>query len=120
MKRRRCVRTLKIRAFNVAGRDVAGIRVSADWYWDYRRNLRRVVPVRAFAVRPSINFQKLGEVNIGPEVFFDGGNVTPKPVRSDLKSARDTLAQVPDKIVGTNRISLCHEVRENEFAFQYR
>jgi len=107
----------KIGAFDMASADSFELGVSADAYWDGRRYLGRVVPLRAFAVRRSVDFQQLGEINIGTKRFFDGGNVVAESIGRNLESADNALAQITDEIVGTGALALGDEVGENHFRF---
>jgi hypothetical protein len=107
----------KIGAFDMARADSFELGVSADAYWDGRRYLGRVVPLRAFAVRRSVDFEQLGEINIGTKRFFDGGNVVSESVGRNLESADNALAQIADKIVGAGASTLGDEIGENHFRF---
>ena len=104
-------------AFYVASADSFHLRISADAYWDGRRYFRGVVPLRPFAVSRSVEFEQLGEVNVRAEVFFDGGDVTAKPVRCDLESAGDALAQILDEIICAGTFALCDQIRQDHFCF---
>src|SRR5579864_1917566 len=107
----------QIGPFHMASRDVAGIGVSADWDRDCGFYLRGAVPVRGFAVRSSVQFQKLREVNASTEVLFDGRNVSAQSVRCDLESPRNALAQIADKLIGTCRVSLRGQIGQNKLGF---
>jgi len=107
----------QVGAFDVASADSFKLRMSADAYWDGRCYFRGVVPLRAFAISRSVEFEQLGEVNVRSEVFFDGRNVAAKSVRRDLESPSDPLAQILDEIVRAGTFALCNQIRQNHFCF---
>src|ERR1700682_1671095 len=103
--------------FNVTGRDITRIRVSADWDRDCGFYVRGAVPVRGFSVRRAIEFEKLGKVNVSPKVIFDGGNIASQSVSRDLKPSNNPLAQIADKIISTHGVTFRSQVGQNEFGF---
>lgn len=107
----------EVRSFDMASADSFHLRVSADADWDGRRYFRRVVPLRAFAVPRAVEFEQLREVNVRAEVFFDGRNVAAKPVRRDLESSGDALAQILNEVIRTSTFALCDQIREDHFCF---
>jgi hypothetical protein len=93
------------------------IGVAANWDGNYRSYLRWFVPVRSCIVRRSVDFKQLGEVNVCPEILFNGGNVGAESVSRNLESSSHALAEVADKVVGASRVALSGQVRQNEFRF---
>ena len=90
----------QIGAFDLASRDVTGIQISADWDGDCGFYLRGVVRVRRFAVRASGQFEKLGKISTGSEVFFNSRNASAQSVRRNLESFGNSLAEITNKGVG--------------------
>lgn len=64
----------QIGPLDMAGRDVAGIRIPANRNGYRCRDLRWFVPVWPLTISGSVELHQLGEVHIGPEVFFNGRN----------------------------------------------
>jgi hypothetical protein len=107
----------QVRPLDVARADSFDLRVSADAYWDGRRHFRGVVPLRAFTVSRSVELEQLGEVDVRSEVFLDGRDVAAKPIRRDLESSRDALAQILDELIGADTFALCDQIRQDHFCF---
>jgi len=65
----------QIGAFNMASRHASGMRVANDGRRDRSRDLGRRVPPWPLAVRRSIHFHQLREINIRTKVFLYRRNV---------------------------------------------
>src|SRR5438270_1028188 len=81
----------QIGAFDVRRADARFVRVSADYDGNGCRDFRRLIPVWPFSVTRSVQLHELSEINIGSEIFFDGGNITTETVRRKLKSPGEVV-----------------------------
>src|SRR5260370_39934971 len=97
----------QVGAFDVTCRDAARIGVPGDWDRDCSFYVRGAIPVRGFAVRSAVEFEKLGKVNVGSEVILNGRDIASHSVRRDLETSSNPLTQVADKGIGGHSISFC-------------
>lgn len=105
----------EIRAFDVTCRVAFELGISCEWDWDSANNFRGVVPVGRFTFSLPIDFQQLRVIDVSVEVLLDCFAVRSEPIRSDMRTARDSLAQITDKIEGAGRIAPSNVVGEDKF-----
>lgn len=107
----------QVGVFNVARADMFQLRHSADWDRHRRFDSDGVVPFGASNVRSAVNLDELCKVNVRTVGFFNRGNVPAQSVRSYLKAANRSFAQVADKIAGTGSSALSDKIGQNHFGF---
>jgi len=107
----------QVGAFDVTGGYSGDLRAADDLDWYSVQNLCRRIPIRPFAVLPSVNFDELRVVHFRSEAIFDGGNVRFESVRRKLETADSSLAQIAGKDKRALGIPLANVVGQNQLGF---
>jgi hypothetical protein len=107
----------QIGPLDVTGRDSFDLRTATDLDWYSVQNLCRRIPVGAFAVLPSVNFDELGVVHFRSEAIFDGGNVGLESVSGELEATSDSVAQITGKDKGALGIPFANVIGQDHLGF---
>ena len=96
----------EVPAFDVAGRDVVGVRHSVDFARDLFENGAGAVPVGAGVGRVLKDLDELRVVGTGPKQVFHGFQVSGITIGGELKEALNTISQFGNELVGIARAAL--------------
>lgn len=99
----------KVTAFDVAGGDMAVIRVSGNGSRDYSDDVtRRAVPFGTPYARFRENLGDLREINIRPIKLLDRADVASQSIRGDLKPAERPSAEIAHEVESVDRIPVAN------------
>ena len=104
--------------FDVAGRDVAGIRHSVDLARDLLENGAGAVPVGASIGRVLEDFDELGVVGTGPKQVLDRFEIRGITIGGELKISVNAISQLGNKLVSVIRAALASVVGKDHFTLR--
>ena len=108
----------QVPAFDIAGRDVIGVRHSMDVARDLFEDFAGAIPVRASAGGVLEYFDELGIVSAGPEQVFNGLAVSAVAIGGELEIAMNTISQLGNELVGIARAPLAGVEGNNQLGIR--
>jgi len=108
----------QIRPFDMRSRNTGVVR-SADFdVWDRSQNVSAPVPV--ITANLAIDFMKLAEIHVAPEVLSHRPDIAVVLVGCDLIAAIGALAKVADKGMGVDAVPRPDVMANKQFGFRSR